>query len=159
LEAKERELAALEERGDLQLAATLGAEVTYMKGQGTHSQRERIKREREAASQELCNALATELDKQADELESKVPAQRAKEDKALAHLEEVSGCKWQPERPTMGTIGGALRVVVVHIPLSKQFQNGAERRRGVAGHLRAVNPLHRVLADSLINEALGLVKQ
>jgi hypothetical protein len=160
--AKEQALAEAQARGDFQRAAVISAELDYLfSPHGESAQRVRIKQDREAAELELRNALADEMDKQADELEVKIPPQKAKEHDALTRLEAISGCKWVPEPPpryNMGTVGGAPQIVTVHIPLSKQYQNGAERRRELAKQLRLANPIQTVIVAQLTAEALAIVE-
>jgi hypothetical protein len=160
LESKELELADAEERGDWQRAAALATEINYLKGQGNHSQRERIQRDRQAAQRVLWDALASELENQAADLETKVSAQKAKEDNVLAHLEEVSGCAWAPKQTTVESLGRPVRHIAR--PLSLIGENEAKHRRQLAQRLRGADPAEtrpRLQAEtqSLVRDALKLI--
>jgi hypothetical protein len=158
LEAKEQELAEAEESGNFQLAAALSAEVNYLKGQGNHSQRDRIQRDRQAATGELRDGLDVKLNDMADNLESRIPAQKEKEDKAMAQLEAVSGCQWMPKQTRVESQGRP--VTHTDRPLSQQWQDRVNHWRQMAGVIRGINPATPGLQQQLkthIKEALSLI--
>jgi hypothetical protein len=155
LGGKEQSLREAQSSGNFPLAAALSAEVDYLKDLGGNSLRERIRTAREKARFGLREALATELDREAAELEAKIESQKAKEDEALSKLEEASKCRWLPREKVV--LAGLHREIGT-IPQSEQWRNSAERRKNVAAQLRAVNPIQgQVLIDNLVTEALALV--
>jgi hypothetical protein len=84
-EQKEMELEASRERGDYQQAALLMAELDDLNG----PRLKRIQNDRAATNLILWSALAAELERQADRLESVVPDQQKKEAEALSRLENL----------------------------------------------------------------------